>query len=73
MGKEMGKRYVLDDDLNETTVPNKVAFVPGCTKDAFIKAYTANDTSNREWSRTDAQAYRQEMYDCLKKEFNVVL
>ena len=73
MGKEMGKRYVLDDNLNETTVPNKVAFVPGCTKDAFVKAYTANDTSNREWSRTDAKAYRQEMYDCLKKEFNVVL
>lgn len=73
MGKEMGKKYELDDDLNESTIPNKVAFVPGCTKDAFIKAYTANDTSNREWSRTDAQAYRQEMYDCLKKEFNVVL
>jgi len=74
MGKEMGKRYELDDDLNESTIPNKVAFVPGCTKDAFIKAYTANDTSNREWSRTDANAYRQEMYECLKTgEFNVVL
>lgn len=73
MGKEMGKKYELDDDLNETTVPNEVAFVPGCTKDAFIKAYTANDTSNREWSRTDAQAYRQEMYDCLINEFNVLL
>jgi hypothetical protein len=73
MGKEMGKKYELDDDLNETTAPNKIAFVPGCTKDAFIKAYTANDTSNREWSRTDAKAYRQEMYECLKAEFNVVL
>ena len=70
MGKEMGKRYVLDDNLNGTTVPNKVAFVPGCTKDAFVKAYTANDTSNREWSRTDAKAYRQEMYDCLKLYYN---
>ena len=73
MGKEMGKKYELDDDLNEKAVPNKVAFVPGCTKDAFIKAYTANDTSNREWSRTDAKAYRQEMYECLKGEFNIVL
>lgn len=71
MGKEMGKKYELDQDLNETTKPNEVAFVPCCTKDAFIKAYTANDTSNREWSRTDAHAYRQEMYDCLKEEFNV--
>ncbi len=66
MGKEMGKRYEIDDDLNEITVANDVAFVPGCTKDVFIKAYTANDTSNREWSRIDAEAYRKEMYDCLK-------
>lgn len=71
MGKEMGKKYELGQDLNETTVPNEVAFVPCCTKDTFIKAYTANDTSNREWSRTDAHAYRQEMYDCLKEDFNV--
>ena len=40
MGKEMGKRYVLDDNLNETTVPNKVAFVPGCTKDALMPKRT---------------------------------
>ena len=73
MGKEFGKKYDLDNNLHETTVPNMVAFVPGCTKDAFIKAYTANDTSNREWSRTDAKAYKQEMYDCLKEEFNVSL
>lgn len=73
MGKDMGKKYVLDNDLNETTIPNKVAFVPGCTKDAFIKAFTASDTSNREWSRTDAIAYRQEMYNCLKDDFNVSL
>jgi hypothetical protein len=73
MGKEMGKKYELDDKLNERIVPNTVAFVPGCTKDAFIKAYTANDTSNREWSRIDAIAYRQEMYECLKSNFNVSL
>ena len=73
MGKEMGKKYILDDNLNESTEQNLVAFVPSCTKDAFIKAYTANTTSNREWSRTDAIAYRQEIYECLKTEFNVVL
>lgn len=73
MGKEMGEKYELNEDLEEITVPNEVAFVPGCTKDAFIKAYTANDTSNREWSRTDAIAYRKTMYDCLRKEFNVLL
>ncbi len=71
MGKEMGKKYELDENLNETTIPNSVAFVPECTKEAFIKAYTANATSHREWTRTDAQAYRQEMYECLKDEFDV--
>lgn len=73
MGKEMGKKYELDENLKETTVPNDVAFVPGCTKDAFMKAYTANATSHREWTRTDAHAYRQEMYECLNEEFNVFL
>ena len=73
MGKEMGKKYILDDELKESTVPNVVAFVPNCTKDAFIKAYTASATSHREWTITDAESYRTEMYDCLKDEFNVKL
>ena len=73
MGKEMGKKYILDDELKESTVPNVVAFVPNCTKDAFIKAYTASATSHREWTKTDAKSYRKEMYDCLKAEFNVKL
>ena len=73
MGKEMGKKYILDDELKESTVPNVVAFVPNCTKDAFIKAYTASATSHREWTKTDALAYRQEMFDSLKTDFNVSL
>lgn len=72
MGKEMGKKYILDDELNPSTEPNVVAFVPNCTKDAFIKAYTASATSHREWTITDAKSYRKEMYDCLA-EFNVKL
>ena len=73
MGKEMGKKYILNDELMESTVPNVVAFVPACTKDAFIKAYTASATSHREWTKKDAISYRKEMYDCLKAEFNVKL
>ena len=73
MGKEMGKKYILDDELNPSTEPNVVAFVPNCTKDAFIKAYTASATSHREWTKTDALAYRQEMFDSLKTDFNVSL
>lgn len=70
MGKEMGKKYVLDD-LEPKTVPNAVAFVPIATKDAFIKAYTTNATSPREWSLTDAKSYKQEIYDCLTDDFTV--
>ena len=73
MGKEMGKKYILDDELNPSTEPNVVAFVPNCTKDAFIKAYTASATSHKKKKKTDAKSYRKEMYDCLKAEFNVKL
>ena len=73
MGKEMGKKYVLNNDLQEESAPNSVAFVPICTKDAFIKSYTASSTSHREWTKTDALAYRQEMFDSLKNDFNVSL
>jgi len=73
MGKDMGKKYDITDDLKEYTVSNEVAFVPVCTKDVFIKAYTANATSHREWTRTDAIAYKNEMFDCLNTEFNVFI
>ena len=68
MGKEMGKEYILNDDLEEDIKSNVVAYVPLCT---FVKAYTANSTTNREWSKTDAKAYKKEIFECLNKEFNV--
>lgn len=71
MGKEMGKEYILNDDLEEDIKSNVVAYVPLCTKDVFVKAYTANSTTNREWSKTDAKAYKKEIFECLNKEFNV--
>lgn len=70
MGKEMGKEYILNDDLEEDIKSNVVAYVPLCTKDVFVKAYTANSTT-REWSKTDAKAYKKEIFECLNKEFNV--
>lgn len=45
MGKEMGKEYILNDDLEEDIKSNVVAYVPLCTKDVFVKAYTANSTT----------------------------
>ena len=71
MGKEMGKEYILNDDLEEDIKSNVVAYVPLCTKDVFVKAYTANSSTNREWSKTDAKAYKKEIFECLNKEFNV--
>ena len=71
MGKEMGKEYILNDDLEEDIKSNVVAYVPLCTKDVFVKAYTANSPTNREWSKTDAKAYKKEIFECLNKEFNV--
>lgn len=74
IGKDMGKKYDIDDEnLIEYTTDCNVAYVPIATKEVFLKAYTANETSNREWSRTDAEAYKKEIYDCLKDEFDINL
>jgi hypothetical protein len=37
MGKEMGKKYILNDDLQVTVEPNCIAFVPECTKKCFYQ------------------------------------
>lgn len=73
LGKELGKKYELDDRLTVIAKPNAVAFVPGCTKDVFAKAFSMHDTSNREWTKEDAEDYKQAIFDCLKEDFNVSL
>lgn len=50
-----------------------IAYVPACTMNVFLKAYTATTTSSREWTKTDAKAYKQQLYETLSLKFGVTL
>ena len=50
----------------------KTAFIPLCTKNIFLKYYTPILTNYNYWIRSDAQAYRQNILETLKKDFGVI-
>lgn len=50
-----------------------IAYVPACTMNVFLKAYTAATTSSREWTKTDAKAYKQQLFETLSLHFGVIL
>lgn len=50
----------------------KTAFIPPCTKNIFMKYYTPILTNYNYWIRPDAQAYRQNILETLKKDFGVI-
>lgn len=77
IGKEQGKYYpvptfnkekgfVTQEETNSDS-----AFIPPCTKQAFLKYYSPTSGSMVAWTRRDAEAYRQGMLSTLKK-FNVI-
>ena len=66
IGKESGKKFILNDDLTEKVEDTTIAYVPVCTINAFLKAYTTRSTSPQEWTKEDAKAYKKAIYDCLK-------
>lgn len=72
LGKEMGIRYIVDNNLDVTMDKVKVAYVPQCTINVFAKTYTNISTSPREWTIKDATAYKQAIATCLK-DFGVTL
>ncbi|MBE6365319.1 MAG: DUF262 domain-containing protein [Lentisphaerae bacterium] len=51
---------------------NAIAFVPPCTKNAFLKYYTPGKNDSWSWSKTDANNYKQAIFDTLK-DFGVIL
>ena len=65
--KEMGKHCTLKEDGTVHTDDYKaIAFVPPCTKQVFMKYYTANPTNLLVWGRTDAEAYLEDMKNKVK-------
>ncbi len=50
----------------------KSSFIPPCTKQVFLKYYTPVNTDYNYWTKSDAEAYRKNIFDTLK-EFGVTL
>jgi len=70
IGKDQGKRIVIDDDLNASEGKGEIAFVPPVTKNVFLKYYNTSVDNLRCWDKTDAKLYKQNILDTLK-EFGV--
>ncbi len=75
IGKDKGKylpvpRLVKDRDHweiksdKETEAPS--AFIPPCTRQVFLKYYSAVVLSPNYWLKSDAEAYRKDIFDTLK-------
>lgn len=79
MGKELGEKYDVAVEYNKDKQmqievikrEGNIAYVPTCTMNVFLKAYTSTTTSAREWTRSDAEAYLQQIYDTLHEKFGV--
>ena len=70
IGKDQGKTYIIDDDLNVTREDGIIAFIPPVTKNVFLKYYNTNVDNLREWNENDATAYKQNILVTLQ-EFGV--
>ncbi len=45
----------------------KSSFVPPCTKQVFMKYYSATMSDYNYWTKVDAEGYLNDMEDCIKK------
>jgi len=70
IGKDQGKKIVIDDDLNESEIKGEITFVPPVTKNVFLKYYNTSVDDLRCWNKTDADAYKQNILKTLA-EFGV--
>ena len=71
IGKDQGKYYIIDDELNVSKKDGAIAFIPPVTKNVFLKYYNTSVDSLREWNENDALAYKQNILDTLQ-EFGVI-
>ena len=77
IGKEQGVYYpppTFNKDTGFEIQPEckaKSAFIPPCTKQAFMKYYNPTSGSLVAWTRTDAEAYLKNIYRTLSPKFIV--
>lgn len=66
LGKDKGRKITVDDNFVIEEKKGAVAFIPPCTKYVFLKYYNPMSNNLREWDRTDAKAYLDNIKDALK-------
>lgn len=72
IGKDQGKIYLIDNEtLYVSLRDGAIAFIPPVTKSVFLKYYNTSVDNLREWSESDAIAYKQNILETLK-EFDVI-
>lgn len=59
IGKEQGKTYLIDNETLKVSLQDgAIAFIPPVTKNVFLKYYNTSIDNLREWSESDAEAYK---------------
>lgn len=72
IGKDQGKTYLVDNETLEVSLrEGAIAFIPPVTKNVFLKYYNTSVDNLREWSESDAKAYKNNILNTLK-DFGVV-
>ena len=72
IGKDQGKTYLIDNETLEVSLQDgAIAFIPPVTKNVFLKYYNTSIDNLREWSESDAKAYKNNILNTLK-DFGVV-
>lgn len=75
IGKDMGKHISIpkvSTEKRKTKIKSceeedaKSAFIPPCTRSIFLKYYTPVSTNPNYWTKTDAEAYLENIKDTLK-------
>lgn len=70
IGKDQGKKYMIDDSLAVSLKDEAIAFIPPVTKNVFLKYYNTTIDSLREWGIDDAKTYKRNILETLE-EFGV--
>lgn len=67
IGKDQGKTYLIDNETLEVSLQDgAIAFIPPVTKNVFLKYYNTSIDNLREWSESDAIAYKQNILETLE-------
>jgi hypothetical protein len=77
IAKDQGKKITLNDKFEgedgkdgKDGKEGAIAFIPPCTKNAFLKSYNPTPNNLREWDKDDAQVYLVNIKEVLRDFLN---